>query len=139
MNTIIHVLDIKAVPREVFFALTLKDGLYSWWTTRVDVNTDKGLLDFHFHDGFNPNMKVIRQLPDEEVRWQCIGGHDPWYESTLTFALEEHEGATQMAFMHTLVKGVSDVAYGRYNFNWGYYLDSLRLYCEEGQGKPFQA
>jgi hypothetical protein len=26
---------------------------------------------------------------------------------------------------------------GSVNFNWGFYLDSLRLYCEEGKGKPF--
>jgi hypothetical protein len=24
-------------------------------------------------------------------------------------------------------------------FNWGYYLESLRLYCITGQGKPFPA
>ena len=30
-------------------------------------------------------------------------------------------------------------AYGIYNFNWGCYLESLRLYCETGTGKPFQA
>ena len=30
-------------------------------------------------------------------------------------------------------------AYGTYNFNWGYYLESLRLLGETGIGKPFQA
>lgn len=25
------------------------------------------------------------------------------------------------------------------NFNWGYYLDSLRLLCETGHGKPYQS
>ena len=26
---------------------------------------------------------------------------------------------------------------GTYNFNWGYYLQSLKLYCETGMGTPF--
>ncbi len=28
---------------------------------------------------------------------------------------------------------------GTANFNWGYYLDSLRLLCETGCGKPFRS
>jgi hypothetical protein len=27
--------------------------------------------------------------------------------------------------------------YGTYNFNWGYYLNSLKRLCEEGVGTPF--
>jgi hypothetical protein len=27
----------------------------------------------------------------------------------------------------------------RCNFNWGYYLESRRLFAETGTGKPFQA
>jgi len=34
---------------------------------------------------------------------------------------------------------LADDYYGVYNFNWGYYLESLRLLCVTGTGKPFQA
>lgn len=34
---------------------------------------------------------------------------------------------------------LSDDGYGVYNFNWGYYLESLRLLCATGSGKPFEA
>ena len=34
---------------------------------------------------------------------------------------------------------LDDDAYGIYNFNWGYYLESLRLYCTTGMGQPFPA
>ncbi len=33
---------------------------------------------------------------------------------------------------------LDDDSYGIYNFNWGYYLQSLRLFCTTGVGKPFQ-
>ena len=39
-----------------------------------------------------------------------------------------------MLFHHEYARELDDIAY---NFNWGYYLDSLRLYCESGTGKPF--
>jgi hypothetical protein len=32
---------------------------------------------------------------------------------------------------------LDDDAYGVYNYNWGYYLESLRLLCETGTGKSF--
>lgn len=32
---------------------------------------------------------------------------------------------------------LDDDAYGIYNFNWGYCLESLRLLCATGRGKPF--
>lgn len=33
--------------------------------------------------------------------------------------------------------GLDDYSYGTYNFNWGYYMESLRMLLEEGSGKPF--
>jgi hypothetical protein len=30
-------------------------------------------------------------------------------------------------------------SFGVYNFNWAYYLESLRKYCETGTGAPFPA
>jgi hypothetical protein len=33
---------------------------------------------------------------------------------------------------------LSDEVYGIYNFNWGYYLNSLKLFCEKGAGVPFR-
>jgi hypothetical protein len=34
---------------------------------------------------------------------------------------------------------LADDYYGVYSFNWGYYLESLRLLCATGTGKPFPA
>ena len=32
---------------------------------------------------------------------------------------------------------LDDEAYGRFNFNWGYYLQSLKEFSETGTGFPF--
>jgi len=41
--------------------------------------------------------------------------------------------------MRVTARELSDDDYGTYNFNWGYYLESLRLFSTTGSGTPFQA
>lgn len=138
MKKIVHIMQIDTSPEDVFLALTLPDKLASWWTTEVGTDVTKAMLDFRFHEDFNPDMKIVRTEPDREVRWQCVGGHDEWHKSTITFGLEGENGTTQLTFVQSYPQEVEEEAYGRYNFSWGYYLDSLRQYCETGRGKPFQ-
>jgi hypothetical protein len=49
------------------------------------------------------------------------------------------DGGTMVSFWHQLGADRPDDAVASANFNWGYYLDSLRLLCETGQGKPYQS
>jgi len=51
----------------------------------------------------------------------------------------DHEGGTRVRFWQHYATELDDDSYGIYNFNWGYYLESLRLFCETGTGKPFNA
>ena len=139
MNHIVHVLEIDAHPRQVFLALTLPDKLAQWWTTQVEIDTTRAVLHFYFHEDFNPQLRIEEQQQDRQVSWHCVGGHKNWYESTLTFGLAGNDQSTLLTFVQTFVAELSEGVYGRYNFNWGYYLDSLRLFCETGRGKPFQA
>jgi hypothetical protein len=45
----------------------------------------------------------------------------------------------RLRFWQEYAVELADDYYGVYNFNWGYYLESLRLLCVTGTGKPFQA
>jgi hypothetical protein len=40
-------------------------------------------------------------------------------------------------FWHQMGADRTDDAVASANFTWGHYLDSLRLFCETGQGKPY--
>jgi hypothetical protein len=46
-------------------------------------------------------------------------------------------GRTRLRFWQEYAVELADDYYGVYNFNWGYYLESLRLLCVTGTGKPF--
>jgi len=52
-----------------------------------------------------------------------------WFELV---ALDD--GRTKLWFWQDYAVELSDDAYGVHNFNWGYYLESLRLLCTKGTG-----
>ena len=60
-------------------------------------------------------------------------------DNTFRFQLVKLEdGRIRLRFWQDYAVELDDDSYGNYNFNWGYYLESLRLFCTTGQGKPFQ-
>ena len=97
------------------------------------------LPSWTFEPGFNPVMETTALEPETELSWRCIGGHDPWKDNTFRFELSGlGDGRTRLRFWQDYAVELSDDAYGIYNFNWGYYLESLRLLCTTGAGKPFR-
>ncbi len=139
MKKILHAVEIDASRSDVFDAITTEKGLSHWWTTKVAVEEGVGgIIDFRFIEIFNPNMKVSQLEPDRAVHWQCVSGHDNWADNTFSFELHDKGNNTLLMFTQLYARELSDEDYGIYNFNWGYYLQSLKEYCETGTGKPFQ-
>ena len=48
------------------------------------------------------------------------------------------EHRSRLRFWQEYAVELADDYYGVYNFNWGYYLESLRLLCVTDTGKPYQ-
>ncbi len=141
MKTILHVVDIDARPPAAFAALTLPEGLSSWWSTEVEAKPEVGsVVDWTFIGDFNPDMEITRLEPDRVVEWRCIDGHDPWKDNTFRFELVALDDArTRLRFQQEYARELGDDDYGTYNFNWGYYLQSFKEYLETGTGRPFRA
>jgi uncharacterized protein YndB with AHSA1/START domain len=142
MKTIHHVVDIDALPEPTWEALTEADRMSGWWSTKV--NTPEAAVgervEWLFVGDFNPVMEITTLDGPSLLEWRCVSGHDPWQNSTFRFELDPLEaGKTRLRFTQGYGVELSDDAYGIYNFNWGYYLESLRLLCSTGAGKPFQA
>ena len=141
MKTIHHVLDIDADASAVWPALTRVDGLASWWSTSVASPTGAlgAQIRFTFAGDFNPVMEITALDEPRELCWRCVSGHDPWRENDFRFQLSPLDGGrTRIRFWQEYAVELDDDRYGSYNFNWGYYLESLRIYCATGIGKPFQ-
>jgi len=139
MKTIIHTLHIHASPTDVFQALTTQEGVTGWWTTKAALDEGEGgVIDFTFHGDFNPQMGQTRLEEPSLVEWRCVDGHPNWRDNTFTFALRARNGETSLRFIQEYAQELDDDSYGTYNFNWGYYLNSLKQLCETGTGSPFE-
>jgi uncharacterized protein YndB with AHSA1/START domain len=140
MKTIHHVLDINASQESVWSAIADADRLAHWWSTKL--RATKPIVGEHvaftFADDFNPVMEIITLEEPRKLVWRCVAGHEPWSDGTFRFELVPlDDGRTKLRFWQDYAVELSDDAYGVYNFNWGYYLESLRLLCTTGEGKPF--
>ena len=137
MKKIIHFLRIHSPTESVFRAVTTEEGLSNWWSTAVSIDSGN-VIHFRFAGDFNPEMQVTKQT-NELIEWRCVAGHDNWLDNIFSFEVREINGETNLMFIQEYAQELSDEVYGTYNFNWGYYLQSLKLLCETGTGTPFKA
>jgi uncharacterized protein YndB with AHSA1/START domain len=141
MKTIHHVIDLDADSLAVWAALTEPDRMAGWWSTKVEAPPQAigTRTVWTFGGDFNPVMETVALDPPNELVWRCVAGHDPWQDSTFRFrvaATGEHQ--SRLRFWQEYAVELADDYYGVYNFNWGYYLESLRLLCVTDTGKPYQ-
>lgn len=135
MKTILHAFNVETDADTVLRGITTLEGLAGWWTTQVAGSAAaRGVIHFTFGGDFNPDMQVI-EVRDDLVVWKCVGGHEPWADNDFRFELSGSSPVSVM-FRQDYARELEDIYYGTYNFLWGYYLESLRLYCETGTGKP---
>jgi uncharacterized protein YndB with AHSA1/START domain len=142
MKTIHHVLDVDAAPDQLWSALTEPNQMAAWWTTKVNAPPAAvgAQVEWTFAGDFNPVMETTTLEEPQLLQWRCIAGHGPWQDGTFRFELVPlDDGRTRLRFTQDYRVELSDDAYGIYNFNWGYYLESLRLLCTTGTGMPFRA
>ncbi len=134
-----HYLLIKASPDKVYKALTSTEGLKGWWT--LEAKTDErvgGIAEFIFGEHYHNKMKIVKLVPDKIVTWECIKGDKEWIGTTFLFDIEVKDGDTILRFIHDNWKEETDF-FASCNYHWGYYLRSLKLYCETGSGTPFSS
>ncbi|RKY94615.1 MAG: SRPBCC domain-containing protein [Ignavibacteriae bacterium] len=137
MPGIKHYLLIKALPEKVYKALTSTEGLKGWWT--LEAKTDEkvgGVAEFIFGDRYHNKMKIVELVQNKKVEWECIKGDKEWIGTNFVFSLDEKDGDIILRFTHRNWKEETDF-FASCNYNWGYYLQSLKLYCETGRGTPF--
>src|SRR5260370_15720479 len=142
MKTIHHVVDVDSEVGRVWTALTEPDRMAGWWSTKVKTPPAAigARVEWTFAGDFNPVMEIITLDEQKEFAWRCVSGHEPWQDGTFRFVLAtEDDGRTRLRLWQEYAVELADDYYGVYNFNWGYYLESLRLLCATGTGQPFPA
>ena len=137
MISIKHLFHINASTQKVFEAITTINGLSNWWTTNVNGDTNHGgVIQFRFGSFGGPDMKVTDIKPNDSVTWECIGGPEGWIGHTFIFQLDTNDNKTRVRFQQS-GWAESDDFYASCNFSWGRYMESLRQFCQTGNGEAF--
>ena len=139
MAAIKHLLIIKSPAEKIYSAITSKEGIINWWTPQTEIGDktgDKNIFDFGTR--YHNEMKIINLVYNKRVEWECIEGDKGWIGTTFVFEIQEKDNVSELKFTHGNWKEETDF-FASCNFQWGYYLNSLKLYCECGKGSPFQS
>ncbi len=138
MADILHRITIDAAPDRVFDALTVSEGLQSWWTQDSNATPETGSVAvFKFLQGTIVfRMRVEELVPGKRVTWLCLGDLQEWEETQLTWELESTEsGGTDLRFAH---RGWASTEgeYPRCNTTWGHLMHLLKAYAESKPVEP---
>jgi uncharacterized protein YndB with AHSA1/START domain len=138
MAEIRHYLLIDAPPDKVYEAVTTQAGLAAWWTGQTVARPAvDAVIEFRFGERYYNKMRVTALEESHRVEWECLEGDEQWVGTTFVFDLEDREGQTVLRFTHGQWREATDF-FASCNYHWGYYLRSLKLYCETGTGTPFR-
>jgi uncharacterized protein YndB with AHSA1/START domain len=133
-----HFLVITAPAERVYRAVTEQDGLAGWWTPETIAKPEIGHInEFRFGDRYHNKMRISELKPNEKVVWECLQGDKEWVGTNISFDLENKDSSTILRFAHSGWKNETDF-FASCNFNWGYYMQSLKSYCETGRGAPYR-
>lgn len=137
MAAIKHYLIVHSSPEKIYKALTTKTGVANWWTVQTEIGNkvdDTNIFDFG--ERYHNEMKISDLQPHSRVEWLCEKGDREWIGTKLVFEIEEKGSDCILRFLHKKWREETDF-FASCNYRWGYYLRSLKLYCESGKGTPF--
>lgn len=135
----IEIINYLNAPGEIVFkALTTQKGLSEVWTSQCDVKPTTGYTcTFGFGDEDPTKFKISDLVPHHTIRWHCTDSDPEWVGTDVSFELEEENGKTKVTLVHSGWKEITEF-YRWCNYNWSFFLYSLKNYCEAGNGIPFQ-
>ena len=138
MPAIKHYLIVRSLPEKIYKTLTTKEGATNWWTVQAEIGGKVGDINtFDFGERYHNIMKIVDLQPNKRVEWECIEGDKEWIGTRLTFEIEKQDDNSILRFTHNNWREETDF-FASCNYHWGYYMRSIKLYCEKGEGTPFK-
>ncbi|MBB4118621.1 uncharacterized protein YndB with AHSA1/START domain [Mesonia hippocampi] len=138
MESIEQVNYIKAPIESVYQALTSEEGLGEVWTNKLKVKPEVGFVnEFDFDEGYITKMKTIELKENAKIIWECIASDKEWVGTTISFELSEKDNVTAVVLKHSNWRELTEF-YQWCNYNWAMFLFSLKTYCENQKGLPYQ-
>lgn len=132
-----HLVHIAAPTDHVYAAITQEGGVARWWTNRLSLPAgEEQIGQFQFGPNIIHKVKVLDLQINNRVEWLVEDGHKEWVGTRIVFRIESKPEHTILRFSHLNWLEITDY-FASCNYQWGYYLRSLKLFCETGNGTPY--
>jgi uncharacterized protein YndB with AHSA1/START domain len=130
-------LHINSPKEEVFKALTLSNELSKWYTTIVKgVFVLNEIITFEFVNFAHFKFKVIAITKNESVHLEIVESEFDNIGHIMKYDLDENDGKTRVRYTYEGFEEMDD-SYANMNYSSAKYLESLRQYCQTGNGEAF--
>jgi uncharacterized protein YndB with AHSA1/START domain len=118
-----------------YTALTTREGITGWWTSRAEVADDR--LSMSFPDApMTWDMRVTAAERPTAVGWDCTGGPPGWPGTHIRWGIEPTDSGAVVRFDHTGFPAVDDM-FRVVTVGWAQILLALKAHLETGTRKPF--
>ena len=138
--------DIEASPDVIFDAVTTNEGYHGWWTATCEIDCTPGHRSaVRFEKEKVTEMMVFETLElveNERLVWRCLENNvfPSWVGTVLFFEISSGPKQSRFNFLQK-----SDDAdwknhpdYPSTKEGWIFFLNSLKDYCETGEGAPWE-
>lgn len=138
MPSIEHLQIINVPSSMIYDVLTTSNGLSKVWTNELTVHNKIGLTnEFCFGSNDITKMQILELVRDSRVVWKCVDSDPEWIDTLVSFEIEEKNQKSYLTLKHANWREVTTF-YRFCNYNWAIFLYSLKSYCEDGVGLPYQ-
>ncbi len=130
----------RGSPERVFDAMATQEGLSAWWTRDTEAQPKVGSVAVFRFPGSSVFRMAIEALDrPRRIEWHCIGDHEEWKDTRLTFELKPAAAANQtiVRFKHAGWRSAEGWM-GTCNYTWAHVLARLK-YLETGERSPYFA
>ncbi|MFQ5989817.1 MAG: SRPBCC domain-containing protein [Candidatus Methylomirabilales bacterium] len=133
-----HEIVIDASPEKVYDAIATQEGLRGWWTGDSVAEPRVGsIAEFGFYNRqFLFRMRVEELMPGKKVVWSCVGDHDEWKDTRLTWDISQRDGGTVLHFTHGNWRSTTRF-FASCNSTWGMLMYRLKDYAEDNAPGPY--
>lgn len=133
MHQIEHLLHINAPLNKVYEAIKDVENIKQWYTTDIVDNLDN-TKTFKWGEMFL--IAKCNEIENEKITWEFLESSMPVESLFMTYEISENEGKTRVRFTYGNFSEKSDF-YANQNFSSAKYLESLRQFCQTGNGEAF--
>lgn len=135
MTQILHLVRIRKDLDTVFAAVGNAGSIEKWFTPATAAPYEVGSpLELAFGDE-RIRFEVTERSENKRIVWHCVSRDNQWFGTDIVFEFEKAGDKTLVRFDHSGWPETSDFMRDC-AMSWAYFLESLKLYLETGEGTP---